>query len=435
MVAVRLVGHAVPLAPGEGAAALWSFAYFFCILCSYYLLRPVRDAMAAARGAEQLPWLFTATFLAMLVAVPLFGTLSARYPRRTLLPIVYSFFIACILALFAVIRSGVAASWTPAAFFVWVSVFNLFVVSVFWSFMADLWREEQARRLFGFISAGGSAGALLGPALAAVLALRLGQTNLLPLAAAVLSIALLCIARLRRRATSARAADNDAAPVGGHALGGVILLLRSRYLLAICGFMALATTLSTFVYFQQAQIVRVAYPDAGERTAVFALIDFSVNALTIATQLLLTARLLTRWGLTRALPVLPVLTLAGFAALAAAPTAAVLVPFQVTRRAAQYAITGPAREILFTVTSREEKYKAKNVIDTVVYRGGDALSGWAFSGLAALGLGLSGIAVVALPLTAAWIALAVYLGREEAARRSPERADASRNFSRGALPG
>jgi AAA family ATP:ADP antiporter len=251
------------------------------------------------------------------------------------------------------------------------------------------------------ISAGGSAGALVGPALAVVLAPRIGPTNLLPLAAAVLSIALICIARLRRRATASRGEADEAAAVGGGALGGVVLLLRSRYLLAICAFMALATTLSTFVYFQQAQI---------------------------------TARVITRWGLTRTLPVLPALSLVGFAALAVAPITAVLVPFQVARRAAQYAITGPAREVLFTVISREEKYKAKNVIDTVVYRGGDALSGWAFSGLVALGLGLSGIAIVALPLTAACIALAVYLGREEAVRRGRPRTDVSPNFGRGTLP-
>jgi AAA family ATP:ADP antiporter len=412
-----LLHRALPLSPGEARPALWSFGYFFCVLASYYLLRPVRDALAAGRGVEQLPWLFTGTFVAMVAAVPVFGALSARYPRRTLLPGVYAFFIACILGLFALLRSSHAQEWAAATFFVWVSVFNLFVVSVFWSFMADLWREEQARRLFGFISAGGSGGALLGPALAAVLAPRLGPANLLPVAAAILAGALICIARLRAWAATPQAAVDDATPVGGAPLGGAVLVMRSRFLLAICGFMALATMLSTLVYFQQAQIVRRAYADAGERTAVFALMDLTVNALTIVMQLLLTAPLIARWGLTRTLPVLPLLSLVGFTALAAAPVAAVLVPFQIARRAAQYAITGPAREILFTVTTREEKYKAKNFIDTVVYRGGDALSGWAFSGLAALGVGLSGIALVAVPLAAGWIALAVYLGREEAVRR------------------
>jgi ATP:ADP antiporter, AAA family len=341
-----VLARAVAVEPGEAAPALWSFGYFFCVLASYYLLRPVRDAMGAARGTEQLPWLFTGTFLAMVLAVPVFGALAARAPRRTLLPLVYAFFIACILLLFALLSGAAAPSWAPAAFFIWLSVFNLFVVSVFWSFMADVWREDQARRVFGFIAAGGSAGALLAPAFAAAMAPRIGPVNLLPIAAAILAGALLCIARLRRRAVARGAATDDATAVGGGALAGITLVLRSRYLLGICVFMALATTLSTFVYFLQAHIVRGAYADLAERTAVFATMDLAVNALTIGTQLFVTARLIARLGLPRTLPFLPALSLAGFATLVAAPTAAVLVTFQVARRAAQYAITGPARELL-----------------------------------------------------------------------------------------
>jgi ATP:ADP antiporter, AAA family len=411
-----VLARAVAVEPGEAAPALWSFGYFFCVLASYYLLRPVRDAMGAARGTEQLPWLFTGTFLAMVLAVPVFGALAARAPRRTLLPLVYAFFIACILLLFALLSGAAAPSWAPAAFFIWLSVFNLFVVSVFWSFMADVWREDQARRVFGFIAAGGSAGALLAPAFAAAMAPRIGPVNLLPIAAAILAGALLCIARLRRRAVARGAATDDATAVGGGALAGITLVLRSRYLLGICVFMALATTLSTFVYFLQAHIVRGA--DLAERTAVFATMDLAVNALTIGTQLFVTARLIARLGLPRTLPFLPALSLAGFATLVAAPTAAVLVTFQVARRAAQYAITGPARELLFTVVTREEKYKAKNFIDTVVYRGGDAVSSWAFAGLTGLGLGMTGVALIALPLTAVWIVVAVSLGRAEERRRS-----------------
>jgi AAA family ATP:ADP antiporter len=372
--------------------------------------------MGVARGVEQLPWLFTGTFLAMLLAVPIFGALAARYPRRTLLPVVYAFFMACIVALFALLRDDAAPAWAPAAFFIWLSVFNLFVVSVFWSFMADVWREDQARRLFGFISAGGSAGALVGPAVAATLAPRLGPANLLPIAAALLATALICIARLQP--STARGAASDAETgLGGGALTGITLVLRSRYLLGICVFMALSTALGTFVYIQQAQIVRRTYADPGERTAIFAMMDLAVNVLTIGAQLFVTARLIGRFGLPGTLPALPALSFMGFAALAAAPIAAVLMTFQIGRRAAQYAITGPAREILFTVVTREEKYKAKNFIDTVVYRGGDAMSGWAFAGLTALGLGMTGIAMVALPLTAAWIAVAIYLGRRQEALR------------------
>jgi AAA family ATP:ADP antiporter len=413
-----LLERVIAMRLAEVAAALWSFAYFFCVLASYYVLRPVRETLGAAAGVEGLPWLFTGTFLAMLAAVPLFGVLASRFPRRTLLPLIYAFFIACILALFLLLRSGANAAWAPAAFFIWLSVFNLFVVSVFWSFMADVWREEQARRLFGFIAAGGSAGAIAGPTLTALLAARLGPVNLLPLSALILGGALVCVMRLRHWALApehgpaARAAQEEA-PLGGSPLAGLTGVLRSAYLLGICGFVALGNLLGTFIYFQQAQLIRAAYAEPGERTAVFAMMDLAVNALTIFAQLFVTGRLTAWLGLPRLLAALPTLSLIGFGVLAVAPAASVLIAYQVLRRAATYGVTGPAREVLFTVLSREEKYKAKNVIDTVVYRGADALSGWAYAGLAVLGLGISGVAWLALPVSAVWIALAVHLGRRE----------------------
>lgn len=405
---------------GEGAAAAWSFAYFFCLLASYYLLRPVREEMGIAGGVERLPWLFTGTFVVMAAAVPAFGALAARYPRRTLLPVVYGFFILSLLALYALLAGAGAPAWAPGAFFIWLSVFNLFVVSVFWSFMADVWSEEQARRLFGLIAAGGSAGALVGPALAAALAPRLGPAHLLPLAAAILAGALVCIARLRRwagRAAPAGRRGDDEAALGGGALAGVTGVLRSPYLLGVCLFVLLSTTLATFVYFQQAHIVRAGVGDPGRRTALFAAMDLAVNALTLGAQGLLTGRVVAALGLPRTLALLPVLTLVGFGALGLVPVLAVLAAFQVSRRALQYGVTRPAREMLFTVVSREDRYKAKSFIDTVVYRGGDAVSGWAFAGLTALGLGVAGTAAVALPLTVAWILVALYLGRRQEARR------------------
>ncbi len=417
----RLLARVVPVRTGETRAAAWSFSYFFCLLCSYYILRPVREEMGIAGGVERLPWVFTATFVAMVAAVPVFGVLAARYPRGTLLPVVYGFFIASILGLFVWLRSALWPAWAPGTFFVWLSVFNLFVVSVFWSFMADLWSDEQARRLFGFIAAGGSAGAVIGPALTAALVGLIGPVNLLPVAAAVLAGALLAISRLRRgpaAALGSREADGggrrDEQPLGGSALAGVALVLRSPYLLGICLFIGLSSTLATFVYFQQAHIVRASLADPGQRTALFALIDLAVNVLTISAQLFITARVVARWGLARTLAILPALSILGFAALGLAPVLTVLVAFQVLRRAAQYGVARPAREMLFTVVTRAEKYKAKNVIDTVVYRGADAVGGWAFAGLTALGLGLTGIALVALPLAALWIAVAGYLGRRQA---------------------
>lgn len=415
----RLLERAAGIRPGEDGAALWSFAYFFCLLCSYYILRPVRDEMGVAEGVERLPWFFTATFVTMLAVVPVFGALTARYPRRTLLPVVYGFFIATILGLFGLLRSGLPPGWAPGVFFVWLSVFNLFVVSVFWSFMVDVWSDEQARRLFGFIAAGGSAGAIVGPGLTAALVGLVGPVNLLPIAAAVLAGALLCVARLRRwaaarvTAPAAVGGSSNGQPLGGGVLAGVTLVLRSRYLLILCLFIGLATTLATFAYFQQAHIVRASFDDPARRTAVFALIDLAANTLTIGGQLLLTGRLVARLGLGGTLALLPALTLVGFVALGLTPVLPMLVAFQVVRRAVQYGVARPAREMLFTVVTREEKYKAKNFIDTAVYRGGDAVSGWAFAGLTALGLGLTGIALVALPLAAVWIATALDLGRRQ----------------------
>ena len=421
-----LLRRCVDVKDKEISALGWSFAYFFCLLCSYYILRPVRDEMGIQGGVENLQWLFTGTFVAMLVAVPLFGAIAARFPRRKLLPLVYYFFAANILVFYLLLRNEIAVAATARAFFVWISVFNLFVVSVFWSLMADLFANEQARRLFGFIAAGGSAGALLGPFLTTVLAMSIGPANLLVISALFLLLAVICIQRLLRGTEhgggrAAPAAMATDAPMGGGIFNGVKLVMRSPYLLGICLFILLYTTLATFLYFEQAHIVRDAFDDPGRRTAVFAAIDLAVNLLTILLQIFVTARLVSRFGLPVTLALIPGLMIAGFISLAMAPVLVVLVAFQVTRRTGNYGIARPAREMLFTVVSREEKYKAKNFIDTVVYRGGDAVSGWAFAGLSGLGLGLSAMALIAVPIAAAWLVTGLLLGRkQEWLRRQPE---------------
>ncbi|HEX6828926.1 MAG TPA: MFS transporter [Burkholderiales bacterium] len=405
------------LRPGEGLGVAWSFAYFFCLLCGYYILRPLRDERGIQGGVQALPWVFTATLLAMLAAVPLFGWASARLPRRRLLPLVYGFFLLNLLAFFAVFRAGVAPEWTARAFFVWVSVYNLFVVSVFWSFMVDLFRREQAQRLFGFIAAGGSAGALAGPALTAALAQPLGAVNLLPVSAAFLVLATYCVVRLLAWGAGRGGGSQQAgAPVGGSAWGGVSEIAGSPYLLGIVAYMILYTVLSTFLYLQQARLVADAGMASESRTSLFAYMDLAVNLLALAGQTFLAARLIRRWGVAVALALVPVLTVAGFGVLALYPVLAAVVGFQVLRRAADFAIARPARELLYTVLDREAKYKAKNFIDTVVYRSGDAVGGWVYTGLKALlGLGLAGIAWVAVPLAALWLALSVALGRRQAA--------------------
>ena len=408
----------VDIEPGEQKAMLWALFYFFVLLCSYYILRPMRDEMGVAGGVENLQWLFTGTFIAMLVMVPLFGWITSRYSRATFLPMVYGFFIINLLIFYLLFSSDVADVWVARIFFIWVSVFNLFVVSVFWSFMTDIFSNRQARRLFGFIAAGGTAGALVGPALTAALVRPLGPENLMLVSAVLLGCAMFCIRQLigLRSAhddTNSTPITSTSNPLGGSVLAGIRLVFQSPYLLGIALLMLLFTTLATFLYFQQAQIIRDAFTDPSERTAVFASIDFAVNLLTVLIQLFFTGRLVRWLGLPWTLALVPLLLALGFMALAVAPVLTVLAVVQIIRRAGNYAIMRPSREMLYVVLGREEKYKAKNFIDTTVYRGGDAISAWIYTGLRSLGLGLSGIAWIAVPLAFLWALLAYRLGHEQ----------------------
>lgn len=421
---VRLLRLAVDVRDTEIRALIWSFAYFFCLLSSYYILRPLRDEMGIAAGVQNLQWLFSGTFLAMLGAVPLFGAIVARFPRRRFIPLVYRFFILNILIFFLLFSIGAGRVHIARAFFIWVSLFNLFIVSVFWSFMADMFGNEQGRRLFGFIAAGGTAGALLGPSLTVGLSVSLGPVNLLLVSALFLEIAVQCIRRLLHTPTGIDPADpptqgtraKENATIGGGLLAGVTEVARSPYLLGICLYIALYTTTSTFLYFQQAHIISDAFDDPAQRTRLFALIDLAVGLLTILSQSFLTGRFIKWLGVGAAVAFVPVLTMLGFFVLSVAPLVAVLIPFQAIRRAANFSISRPGREILFTVVSREQKYKSKNFIDTVVYRGGDAASGWAFAGFRVLGLGISSIALVTVPIAAIWFAVALLLGKKQEQR-------------------
>ena len=394
-------------APHELAALAWAFAYFFLLLCSYYVLRPVRDALAVEAGAQALQWLFTATFATMLALVPLFGWLCTRLPRARLLPLVYAFFVLNLVAF--------AIELNTVVFFVWLSVFNLFAVSVFWSFMSDLFDTGQAARLYGTIAAGGSCGAIAGPLVAATLA---DHKLLLIVSAFLLTATIVCILMLARWARAhPRVGDPPPEqPMGGSILGGARAALTSPFLLGICGYLLCYTSLSTALYFQQVEIVREAVPDAAERTRLFAGVDLLVNGLTFAVQVLAFSRLAAALGPAWTLAVIPMLSIGGFLWLGATPTLAALIAFGVTRRVGEFAISKPAREALFTIVPREERYKAKNFIDTVIYRGGDALSGWLFAGLSAF---------VAAGVAVLWTVLGFFLGARmrswtrDAARSSP----------------
>ena len=402
---------------GEVAALGWAFGYFFCVLSSYYILRPIRDEMGIQGGVENLQWLFTATFLVMLVAVPLFGAAVARIPRDRLIPVVYAFFIAAIFLFFVLLRLQLGMTWVARAFFVWISVFNLFIVSVFWSFMVDIFSNEQAKRLFGVIAAGGSAGAIAGPALTVAVIGWVGLANLLLVSMALLCAALICVARLAAwRGRSADAANrsraaHNAAPIGGGPLAGLAHVLRVPYLRGIAVYIVLYTAVATVLYFTQAQLVRDAFAGPEQRTTFFAGIDLIVNVMTVLIQLLVTGRIISRLGIAAALMALPISMVVGLVILGGSPALGVLAFVQVVRRVANYALARPAREVLYTVVTPEDKYKTKNVTDTLVYRGGDALSAWLYTGLAAVGLGIGSIVLVALPIAFAWTMTGWWLAR------------------------
>jgi ATP:ADP antiporter, AAA family len=404
---------ALPATSQERAAALWSFGYFFMLLASYYVLRPLRDQMGIAGGVRALPWLFTATFVTLLIAQPIYGALVAKLSRARFIPIVYQFFVVNIALFWLLLSAGIATVTVARVFFVWVSVFNLFAVAVFWSFMADLFSSEQGKRLFGFIGAGGTAGALLGPLITIGLSVPIGPTNLLIVAIVFLELAIFCVYRLERVAKINQSPGTHDQRLGGSAFAGLTELVRSPYLVGVAAWVSLLSFGATILYFEQANAVSATVQGAGAQTRIFATIDLAVSVLTLATQMLVTAQLLKRFGTGVAAGALPAVYVVGFAALALAPSLAAILVFQVVQRWMNFAIANPARQVFFTVIGREEKYKAKNLIDVVVYRGSDALYGWVFESLHALGLGLGAIALVSLPIAAGWLVLSLALGRTQ----------------------
>jgi AAA family ATP:ADP antiporter len=411
----RLLSRAVDVKPEERGALLLSFAYFFCVLSSYYILRPIRDEMGVAGGVRNLPWLFTGTLVTMLVAHPPFAALVARFPRARFVPYTYRFFAANLLIFFALLKltSPAAGIWVGRAFFVWTSVFNLFVVSVFWAFMADVFRSEQGKRLFGFIALGGTLGAVSGSGITASLAEPVGPAQLMLVSVVLIELGVRCVQRLAKIAAPAGTAGPEK-PIGGSVVAGVTSLVRSPYLLGILAYMLLFTMSSTFLYFQQAEIIERHFSDRAARTAVFARIDLAVNTLAIVTQAFLTGRIIRWLGVALTLTLLPALSIMGFTTLGLRSSLAALVVFQVLRRATDYAVARPTREILYTVVPREDKYKAKNLLDTFVYRVGDQISAWSYAGLVALGLAAPALAFVAVPFCGIWLVVGHWLGRRQA---------------------
>lgn len=430
----RLLARLVLVKPGEGPALVWSAGYFFCLLFSYYLLRPYRDEMGIRGDLENLPWLWTGTTAAMLLAAPLFAWLVSRLPRRRFIPIVYHFFALNLLVFYFVFLAAPAKSHLNIgyAFYMWLSVFNLFAVSVFWGFMADMFTTEQGKRLFGAIGIGGTLGAICGSAVPAKLVkgVELGEAtvkiepvHLLIGAVVFLELAVVCvwmlvgIFGLRERAGESPRRDTGATPSpiataparepGRGILTGLILISRSPYLLSMCLYMLLFTVTGTFLWFEQARIIKAHFADPEKRIAFLGMMDLLVNIIALFTQLFITGRLLMRLGVLAGLLLLPMITMGGFGLIWLWPVPAVLMAVQVGRRGLHYAVDRPTREVLYTVLGPEEKYKSKSFIDTFVYRGGDLLGAWSDLALGKAGLAVAGIAI---GLSAVWAGVGVALG-------------------------
>ena len=417
----RAFRRVIDVRPAEVLALAWSWLYIFCVMGSYAILKPIRDDAGVAGGVENLPWLFTGTLVGMLMVNPAFSALVARLPRARFIGVAYRFF-ALNLLVFALgfkLASAGQNIWVGRMFYVWTSVFNLFVVSVFWALMVDVFTAEQGKRLFGFIAAGATLGNITGASATAALAPHVAPTYLLLASAVLLEVAVFTVRRLSRLSDVLlrRHEPRDERPVGGGIVEGLTHAVASPYLINISLFILLYSITSTFLYFQQAGIAKAYFIDRGARTAFFARIDVYVNVLTLGGQLFLTGPVMRRLGVALTLALLPALTVIGFGTLALAPTLAVLVVVLVVRRAGNYALARPAREVLFTVVPREDKYKAKSFIDTVVYRTGDQVGAWTSALLASprLGLGMAGVALVAIPLSIAWLVNALWLGRRQEA--------------------
>ncbi len=413
----------------ELRAVSCSFALVFVLMAAYYILRPVRDAMASDWSDAQVSTLWTLTFVFSIVATALYGALVSKVRLRYLVPLVYGIFAATFVGFYLVTGSMTDPDMVNRGFYVWVSVFSLFQVSVFWSFMSDLYTKGQSKRLFGVITTGASVGAIAGPSIPALFAQHLGTSTLMLLASLILMFTIPLILYLQRlKATdlgNTHSAElSGAMGVGGNPLSGYKVFLQTPFLIGIGAFIFLYTGIGSFIYFELKNLL--AEFTREERTQYWAYIDFLTNTLTIVTGMFITSRLAERMGLAFTLALIPVLIVLGLLSVALVPMVWMVIGLQIFRRAGNYGITRPAREMLFTVVDREARFKAKQVVDVVVYRGGDVFWGWAFTALTAIfGLGVAGVAVVGAFISALWAGLGSYLGHQFAAREDERGPDSS----------
>ncbi|MFO7303854.1 MAG: MFS transporter [Acidobacteriota bacterium] len=408
--------------PGEGLPITVAALYFFFVLTALMVLRPARDAIGMSGGLDAVRWLFIGTAIVTLAVNPVFGWLVSRFRRLVFIALTYGFFAVSLVGfyLLIVLAPQAVGEVSGRVFYVWFSVFNLFSTMVFWALMADRFTLEQSKRIFGVLAVGGTLGAIFGPWLASVLAGRIGTPALMLVSAVFLGLSIgaaWLVARVQPEVEpGAGQRADDRAIIGGTAWSGVGAVFRSPYLLGISGYVLVMTIVATFIYFTRLQMVAAAADDIDTRTTIFAQIDLITQLATLVLQAVVTGHLMRRLGVSFALGLLPVVVAAGFVGLAAIGSFAMLIVFDAAFRAIQRAITRPARETLFTVVTREEKYKSKAFTDTFVYRGGDVIGAWTEGLLGRLGMGLVGLSSLAVPLAVAWGGLGLWLGRRQQQR-------------------
>jgi AAA family ATP:ADP antiporter len=411
----QMLRRVVGVEPDEIEVTLTAIVYFFFLMVSYFILRPLRDTMGTVYGVAHLQELFTATFVSSLIVAPLFAGLASRIRLAAFLPWVYGFIALTLIVFYALFEANTHDRWIAAAFYVWVSTFNLLTISVFWSLMADTFSSAQAKRLFGFISAGGTVGTICAPTFTVLFVDILGTNRLLLISAAGFAITALLVRLVEKQKRRLVTEDSDAQKtsldhrIGGNPFDGFALLFKSRYLLMIALFLLLMTWVSTVIYFQLGDLISKDFVSRAERTRAYASIDLATNSFAVLIQLFGTGRFIRRFGVTTGLLLNPIIMLVAFVAVVLSPAFLVLATIQVIRRCSEYAIAKPSRDMLFTAVDQQAKYKAKNVIDTVVYRFGDLTSSWVSA--AVLPFGVTGLAILGVLISAVWFPIAYLLGR------------------------
>ena len=416
----KLIEKFTSIKSSELKIVFWSFVYFFMLLASYFILRPLRDEMGIANGASNMQWLFSGTFVVMLIIVPIFGYITSKFKIGSVLTFSHLFFIINISLFYYLFKVNLFTNTLPVVFFIWLSVFNLFAISLFWSFMVDIFTSKQSKRLFGIISAGGSLGAILGPLISTFLSNKIGVNNMFLIAIILLCCSLIALQMVIHIQKKIKVSNKSTSNYFKNTLltratlfNAIKLVMASKYLKGLVFFIILYATTSTFLYFEQANIIERSVESSSERVQYFSTVDLITNTIAIFGQFFLTCRIIKQFGLSLSLSLIPYLIAIGFIILSTNTTLIIIAILLIVHRAGNYILLRPGREILYTVCNREEKYKAKNFIDTAVYRGGDAISGWFFAGLISLGYELSIIAVIAVPFIILWGYIGFNLGKKQ----------------------